>query len=203
MKNEEEILPLYLEHYKKMFPGCIINVFDNGSTDGSVELCRVAGCNIGHFPKYNEFALQNFKNNIWKLSKADWIIVCDIDELVQVSQADLDQLDDVDVIWFKGYNMLDVELNSDPRSFHTGCESLSYDKCAMFRSSIKDINYGVGAHEANPAPGTKYSKHKYFLLHYSKSWFTLENFLRAFPKSPKKIIENSYASLTKNRLRIK
>jgi len=203
MKNEERMLPLYLEHYKTAFPGCVINVYDNGSTDKSVELCRVAGCNIGVFPKYDEILLQKFKNTIWKSSKAEWIIVCDVDELLQINEADLDQLGDVDVIWFKGYNMLDVELNSDPRSFNTGCPSPPYDKCAMFRSKIKNMNYSIGAHLADPEPGVKYSKHEFFLLHYNKSWFTMENFVKAFSKSPKKIIEESYRQLTKNRLRVK
>ena len=203
MKNEERILPLYLEHYKTAFPGCVINVYDNGSTDKSVELCREAGCNIHKFPKYEEILLQEFKNTVWKSSKADWIIVCDADELLQVNEADLDQLGDVDVIWFKGYNMLDVEFNSDPRSFHTGSECPIYDKQAMFRRSVKNMNYSIGAHLANPVPAPRYSKHKFFLLHYNKSWFTMENFVKAFSKSPKKIIEESYKQLTKNRLRVK
>ena len=203
MKNEERILPLYLEHYQTAFPGCVINVYDNGSTDGSVELCRSAGCNIGIFPKYDELLLQEFKNTIWKKSKADWIIVCDVDELLQVNQADLDQLGDVDVIWFKGYTMIDVDGTQNPRSFHTGCASPPYDKCAMFRSTVRNMNYSIGAHLASPVPAPRYSKHNHFLLHYSRSWFTLDNFLKRFPKSPKIIIEKSYRELTKERLRVK
>lgn len=203
MKNEEKILPLYLEHYKTAFPGCIINVFDNGSTDNSVKLCKEAGCNVGKIAVYNEVHLQDFKNNIWKKSKAEWVIICDIDEILQICQADLDNLADVDVIWFKGYNMLDVDGTGDPRSFHTGYECVPYDKCAMFRRSIRNINYAPGAHSACPEPRPRYSKHKFFLLHYNKRWFTQDNFIRSFPNVSKEAVQNAYRDLTKNKVKIK
>ena len=44
LKNEEELLPFYLEHYKTRFPGCVIHIYDNNSTDQSVSICKAAGC---------------------------------------------------------------------------------------------------------------------------------------------------------------
>ena len=99
LKNEEELLPFYLEHYKTRFPGCVIHIYDNNSTDQSVSICKAAGCIIYPFPDFipyvNEELLQEHKNTCWKNSKADWIIVCDTDELIQIDHRDLVKLDSI------------------------------------------------------------------------------------------------------------
>ena len=109
MKNEQSMLPFYLKHYQNKFSNCTINVYDNGSTDDSIQICKDASCNIGIFPVYTEELLKDWKNNIWKNSDADWIIVCDIDELLDMSMSDLLSLEEsVNVIKTQGYNMIDV-----------------------------------------------------------------------------------------------
>jgi glycosyltransferase involved in cell wall biosynthesis len=182
MKNEEELLPFYLKHYQNKFKDCIINVYDNGSTDNSIQICKEAGCNIGIFPLYTEELLKDWKNNIWKNSDADWIIVCDIDELLDMSMSDLLSLEEsVNVIKTQGYNMIDITLDDLPIEELTyGSPSDGYSKSVMFKNkSISEINYTAGSHTANPLPDPVYSDHVYKLLHYKKQNFSLKNLKKA------------------------
>ena len=182
LKNEEELLPFYLEHYKTRFPGCVIHIYDNNSTDQSVSICKAAGCIIYPFPDFipyvNEELLQEHKNTCWKNSKADWIIVCDTDELIQIDHRDLVKLDSIDVVQFKGYNMITVSNEKSFSDIDHGFPSQPYDKCCLFRSNIPDINYTPGAHTVNVDSVMKLSKYQYDLFHYNKCWFSEENFLK-------------------------
>ena len=182
MKNEQSILPFYLKHYQNRFSDCTINVYDNGSTDNSIQICRDAGCNIGVFPVYTEELLQDWKNNIWKNSDADWIIVCDIDELLDMSMNDLLSLEEnVNVIKTQGYNMIDIthdDLSIEQLTY--GSPSEGYSKLVMFKNkSISEINYTGGAHTANPLPNPVFSDNVFNLLHYKRQNFSLKNLKKA------------------------
>ena len=175
VKNGEYYLPLYLKHYQTSFPGCIINIYNNNSTDTTVKLCREAGCIIYPFPVYTEFLLQDFKNNIWKSSKAQWIIICDVDELAQVTYLDLEKLGNTNILKFEGYNMIEKENKGKLELYKFGYPSIPYNKAAMFKKSVKEINYALGAHTCKPV-NPIYSKGKYKLLHYKKVWANFKNF---------------------------
>tara|TARA_R110000868_G_C10910742_1_gene764951 strand:+ start:596 stop:1243 length:648 start_codon:yes stop_codon:yes gene_type:complete len=196
IKNAEYILPLYLEHYTSNFPGCKINIFDNGSTDSSLELCREAGCTITDFPDYvfstNEGPLTDLKNNVWKGSKADWVIICDVDEILQINGEDLLNLTEVDIVQFRGFNMVDINDQKDPRLFTYGLSAGMYSKACLFRPSIEEINYTPGAHGFEPDPKYKVSKFQYRLFHYNKSWFNLETFYVCHSYHPKDTVKDLY-----------
>lgn len=82
--NEEALLPYYLRHYGAFCDE--ITIYDNHSTDNSRRI-------IAQHPRTNcilydsgneirdDIYLQ-IKNNCWKGSDADWVIIGDIDELV-------------------------------------------------------------------------------------------------------------------------
>jgi|688.fasta_scaffold273888_2 hypothetical protein len=185
MKNEELMLPFYLKHYQDRFSDCTINVYDNGSTDNSIQICKDASCNIGIFPVYTEELLKDWKNNIWKNSDADWIIVCDIDELLDISMTDLLSLqEDVNVIKTQGYNMIDVTHDDLPIEQLTyGAPSEGYSKLVMFKNkSISEINYLAGAHVANPLPNPVFSDDVFNLLHYKRENFSLKNLKKGHEK---------------------
>ena len=129
-----------------------------------------------------EELLKDWKNNIWKNSDADWIIVCDIDELLETSMNDLLSLQEsVNVIKTQGYNMIDVTLDDLPIEQLTyGAPSEGYSKSVMFKNkSITEINYLGGAHTAYPSPDPVYSDNIYKLLHYKKQNFSLKNLKQA------------------------
>lgn len=176
IKNEEDILPFYLHHYKTNFPGCVIHIYDNNSSDRSLEICQAAGCLIGHFPTYSEDLLKEHKNNCWKNSDSDWVIICDADELIQITHEDLENLVGVDIVKFKGYSMILVGDEKPYKDMKHGCVSPPYNKCCLFRRNIPDINYSIGAHHIDPNPDLVISKYKYKLFHYKKVWFNEENY---------------------------
>mgnify|MGYP000341654859 CR=1 FL=1 len=187
IKNEEDILPFFINHYINAFPECIINIYDNNSTDKSVEICKANNCNVFNFPDFipyvKEELLTDLKNNIWKNSNADWIIVCDVDELLDISMSDLLHLqENVSIIKTQGYNMIDVTEDDLPIEKLTyAAPSESYSKLVMFKNKIiNEINYSLGAHTANPQPNPVYSNGIYKLLHYNSKNFTLKNLLKFF-----------------------
>lgn len=203
VKNGEYILPLYLKHYKEAFPGCVINIYDNVSTDRTKQICKQAGCNVVNYPEFSVTAEQKFKNTVWKKSLAKWIIICDQDELLQITSADLEVLpENVNVIKFKGYNMVDVDDQKDPELFTYGFHSETYDKCCMFRSTLQEINFSPGSHFADPIPNTLISKYQFNLLHYNKSWFTFEDFCEKHTRAFRKDLETVYNLGLKNVIKI-
>lgn len=188
VKNQENILPLYLEHYNKMFDSPIINIYNNKSTDASVKLCQDASCNVvnirfkdvpeggtpGEF--YEEFASFNFRvleylNDRIYSTKADWILMCDPDELVQITTEDLEG-EDADVIRFTGYQM----IKKDEKTYDElklGYRDGAYDKPILFKPNVV-MNFGMGAHTASPVKPDnepiKYNTKPYKLLHYKEAW---------------------------------
>lgn len=207
VKDAMYILPYYIEHYKSSFPGCKINMFDNGSTDGTIEYCLEHGCTVTPFLEFKVYIRedihQKLNNNIWKTSDADWIIVCDVDELIQITEDQVLKLDPkINIIHFKGYNMVDKFNLKDPTKFNYGFPSLPYDKCCMFTRGVGEINYTQGAHECKPTKPV-YSKHQFKLLHYNKCWFNVQEFLKWHSKGPKAVIENIYNNATKKLDKVK
>lgn len=82
--NEELMLPYFIRHYLSFCEN--IYIYDNYSTDKSEEIARqYEHVHIEKFDTGNEFREDitiDLKNNCWKKSKADLVIVCDLDELL-------------------------------------------------------------------------------------------------------------------------
>ena len=58
----------------------VFNIYDNDSTDYTVKIASALGCNILHYDTKGEIRddlLVQFKNNIWKESDADFVIIID------------------------------------------------------------------------------------------------------------------------------
>ncbi len=160
--NEARILPFFFRHYDSIVDRYFI--FDNGSTDGSLELLKKhTKVSIGAFsvegPSF-VLAAVDFYNHCWKQSRgqADWVIVCNIDE--HLYHADLRAYlaslsPHVSLIIAAGYEMVsdtfppgNVVLSDHVR---TGFRYQLYDKPAIFAPhSIKEINFTPGRHDAAP-----------------------------------------------------
>jgi glycosyltransferase involved in cell wall biosynthesis len=152
--NEEKILPYFLRHYTR-FADVII--YDNFSTDRSREIAASFGARIIDFDSNNQLRddLQiEIKDNCWKGSKADWVIVGDTDEFVY--HKDLLQTlktTRATVISPKLYNMFsEVFPSTEGQIFEEitmGIEGGA--KLNLFRpGEIKSINYSPGCHHADP-----------------------------------------------------
>jgi len=180
--NGMHILPLFLDHYQERFPECIINIYNDNSTDETGDYCRGRGCNVIDYiakePKCN--SVTYIRNNCWKESEAEWIIVVDQDELINISLADLDAIENFDVIKFKGYNMVVQKGQNGPREFTHGKLHPWYCKPLMFRKSVGEMNYIGGAHVAYPPEGTRFNRYYFTMFHYPKRFYSKEEFIKEF-----------------------
>jgi len=168
--NEKLLLPQFYKWYKDRFPNANFTVYDNMSDDGSAELAKNLGMRV--IPYNTEGQLKDskyleIKNNCWKGSE-NWVIVCDVDEWLDINEHNLSVEDKryVSLIKSCGYNMCNVNNETDFSKIKHGVRSVHYDKFVCFNSNkIKEINYTPGAHSIKPVGELKYSDLRYNLLH--------------------------------------
>jgi len=176
--NEQVLLPHTIKHYKKYIPNCNITIYDNESTDNSVEIAKKLGCEVISWSsnnKINDDKYKNIKNNCWKHLKNGWVIVCDMDEFLCVKEEDLinEQKQKKTILQVKGMNMvgeskkLDV---SDIDNLHTITKSYYNNwiskNCCFLREHISEMNYNLGAHKCRPEGTIFYSKRLYINKHF-------------------------------------
>lgn len=172
--NEEVMIEKFINHYKQRFPKCNITVYDNYSTDKTVEIASSMGCQIIMHNTNGEIRddlYLEIKNNCWKHSNSDWVLICDVDELVFIDEDDLikEDAEGVSIIKFEGWNM--ITMSSDPDiidlNLEWGSRAKQYDKYYMFnKSKIQEINYTPGCHYANPKGEVKFSDKSYLMCHF-------------------------------------
>lgn len=182
--NEETLIPIMIKHYNRMFPGCVITIIDNESTDKSVEIARSLGAHIQTICSNNENNCDIFleiRNNVWKearnsqdsSNKSTWVIICDMDELLCMNYLDLEEEENkgCTIISTTGYQILG-ESNDDTLSdidlfeLNKAYTDVMYSKNICFRADkIDEINYTYGAHECKPQGCVQFSTKKYSLYH--------------------------------------
>lgn len=176
--NEINILPFVVDYWK--FITCRVIVYDNMSTDGSVEYLRkfdfieVREYNTNN--KLNDFTLVNIKNSCWKesIGIADFVIVCDMDECIYGLNINTTLINcrniGINVIIPKFYNLISLQFPQyDSTKFiHQQIQTFYIDRWEDFKndngkcgekckalifnpSAINNINYLVGCYEANPS----------------------------------------------------
>jgi glycosyltransferase involved in cell wall biosynthesis len=153
--NERELLPHFFKHYSFADK---ITVFDNGSTDGSQEIVVRLGGELRHYftnGEQDNEAMRAVKCECWKDSKADWVIVCDMDEFIVGSER-LAEYNPADkpVFLCEAWNMICEAPPVDFSILDRACRATWFDKCLCFPPTISEINYEHGCHKAHPAGGT-------------------------------------------------
>lgn len=160
--NEAFLLPHFIKHYQSPPFNANITIYDNRSIDNSREIITSNGCNLIDYNSQEEIRddlYLKIKNSCWYKSKAEFVIICDIDEFLELPvNADLSKCS---IIKTKGYDMI------GPPPSRLGVQNKMYDKLVMFRpNQIQGINYKAGAHVANPVGNVIYSSFYANLLHY-------------------------------------
>lgn len=144
--NEEFLLPHFIKHYRGLFTDCNITVFDNQSTDGTKQIALDNNCKIISFDTGGKIKDDNYlfiKNNCWKRSKADWVIVSDVDEFLDL-RIELDNKK-FTIVNTHGYDIVGgVESK-------LGVYNPIYCKHICFSPKhIKEIRYSIGCHSCEP-----------------------------------------------------
>lgn len=171
--NRSDTIHLTVNHYLKL--GRVI-VFDNFSDDKTREICEALGAEVRLFGQagvLSDQAYLDVKNHAWKGSNADYVIVCDDDEILY--HEDLNFLLKQERLWgttifrTQGYQMFSEDV---PRGnwleINTGYKDNNYSKSIIFDPSKIEINYVYGCHEARPKGTIKESKEVLNVLHYNK-----------------------------------
>ena len=165
--NEEFILPFFIKWYRDRFPNCKIVVYDNMSTDNTVKIALENNCKVIQYDTNNQLSDSKYleiKNNCWKDATTDWVLVCDVDELLDINSSLLNT--DQTLFKSKGYNMCNVEGLDNVLDIKHGIEAVQYDKVVCFNKLyIKEINYTPGCHSCNPIGDVIYTPKRPKLLH--------------------------------------
>jgi glycosyltransferase involved in cell wall biosynthesis len=159
--NEAEILPYALRHYKTFCSRILVH--DDQSTDGTREIIKAAGVELvdrhtGGVVDEREYC--RVKNEAWKGTTADWVIVVDADELIYFPKGASTTIAEyeaqgVNVVKPYGFEMFtDIFPTTEGQIYDevkTGAEDFHwYSKPAMFSpKQVKEISYGLGAHQCS------------------------------------------------------
>lgn len=159
MHNEERMLPYFMRHYSQ-FADVILH--ENNSTDRSVKLAKELGAKVVIEDVPDEIDDQwyiNVKNHCWMGSKAEWVMVVDIDEFIyHPSIVKCLKKIKATIVQPQFINMYSEVFPTTPGQIYeevtkgTQEGSVSWgSKMNIFRpGEIKRINYGVGCHHADP-----------------------------------------------------
>lgn len=169
--NESETIHLTIKHYQKL--GAKIKVFDNYSTDNTADICKSMGCEVESFGtpgQLNDAHYLKVKNRCWKGSQADWVIVCDADEILYIDNVYLEEATELKYTIFRsnGYNVYSHDMPVNEYDEITTCiPDESYSKTILFDpKKITDMMYQYGCHKCNPCGEVNYYPVGFSLYHY-------------------------------------
>jgi glycosyltransferase involved in cell wall biosynthesis len=169
--NEEATIALTIKHYQQFCDRIII--FDNFSTDSTREIAESLGCEIRPFGiagVLDDKEYLKVKNNCWKGSNADWVIVCDADEILWHKDLRMLLFDEPNGTIFRteGWNVFSNDMPANNwLEITTGLPDRKYSKQIIFDpKAIKEIGYVYGCHENNPKGEVIYSQETLTLFHY-------------------------------------
>ena len=171
--NEQLLIQFMINHYRTRFPGCRIVVNDNMSTDDTVKIALDNNCKVIPFDTGGQFQDRRhmeIKNSCWKNSLTDWVLMSDLDELLDINEAELktEEESGASIIRSEVYDMINMEDNLDIAGMQYGVRSDQPGKFCLFNKKlIKEINYGPGCHTCSPVGTITYSKTAYKLYHYN------------------------------------
>lgn len=181
--NEEVLLPHTLKHYKNKFPKAHFVLVDNHSTDASCSIAKENGMEIRSFDTSDrqcERIIMHIRNTIWNDTDG-WIIMCDMDEWLDISEDELIEEDEngTTIITTMGFNIVGdsktIDLcDVDLCCMNKGYWDESFSKRVLFKAPDVSIHFWWGAHQCFPTGNIKYSEKKYTLKHYN---YLGENYL--------------------------
>jgi glycosyltransferase involved in cell wall biosynthesis len=165
--NEHEILPYTLRHYQTFCDKVVL--LDLGSTDNSREIAVEAGCEVRPVEckdELNDALNKKLKEECWRGTDADWVIVVDCDELVYFPEGAIQSLTSYDlqelpVIKPHGFEMFSDSYPTTDKQIYDevqmgASEDFWYAKPILFSPKrVASIEFSVGAHWCKATLPTK------------------------------------------------
>jgi len=157
--NEEIMAPYFLNHYQSITKDIVI--YDNYSDDNTCDI--LSSCEIRKYDtdgKIRDDIYLEIKNNAWKECKGqyDWVIVCDMDELVYCNNLLLAlkkaKENGFTAIQPTGYAMIGEKLPTTKSMIYDeinkGVKDINFHKCCIINpTAISETNYRDGCHFHN------------------------------------------------------
>lgn len=161
--NEAETIALTIKHYQEFSK---VILYDNFSDDRTREIAEEMGCEVrmfGRAGELNDAEYLKVKNNAWKKSQADFVIIVDADEILQ-KPTDFNGT----IFKTKGFNIYSHDMpNLTYFEINRGHWDDNYSKSVIFSpKKINAINYTYGAHKCDPKGEVIYSPEVLTLFHY-------------------------------------
>lgn len=174
--NEMEIIPFAVDYWREY--ATKVTVFDNGSTDGSADYLKkfdfidVVPFDMGG--GMDDILFIEKKNNCWKGSDADYVIVCDMDEMVfaphiKKSLATMKR-NGITICEPIQYTMISDRYpeyiegllmhETSRRYFKSQSKAVLFDP-----KEIKEMNYTPGAHTCEPVGNVVWGNDGVYMLH--------------------------------------
>jgi hypothetical protein len=151
-----------------------VTYYDNHSTDLSRDIAAELGCTVKNFGTPGVLDDQEYikvKNSCWKGSDADFVIVCDDDEilyhkdLVFILRQEL--MNKTTIFKTHGWGMYSHEMPVNSwLDIQTGQKDNKYSKSLIFSPKISDIGFVYGSHVCKPTGNLVYSKETLEVLHF-------------------------------------
>lgn len=152
--NEEKNISDFIDWYRTAVPECKIVIYDNYSTDKTVEIALSKNCEVKSFDtngKLDEMTLINIRNNCWKEYNSHYYCVVDADEFVEVTKEFLLKglNENWDICKCFGYEMFG-DNDDTIWDLKYGVPSVGYSKPVLFKNTIAETNFEPGSHKGNP-----------------------------------------------------
>jgi glycosyltransferase involved in cell wall biosynthesis len=171
--NRQDTIGFTIKHYQQFCSRVFI--YDNHSDDLTREIAAELGAIVRTFGKpgtLDDQAYLDIKNNCWKTSKADWVIVVDDDEILYHPDLgfhlELATVMGSTIFRPQGFNIHSDEMPKESfLEILTGEPNENYSKLCIFNpKQVKEIRYNFGCHAARPVGNLVYDKANLILLHY-------------------------------------
>lgn len=175
--NEMAALPFAVDYWRRY--ASHVTVFDNGSTDGSIEFMKNNSdlISIEKFEtggQINDQILLNYKNDSWGQARgrADFVVVCDMDEMLIPVHGELERMkrEGCTICEPRWFQMMSEEIPQHedgkllheirPWAFQEPGKSILFDP-----NKITRINYAPGAHTCRPEGLVKWFDGGIYCLH--------------------------------------
>jgi glycosyltransferase involved in cell wall biosynthesis len=164
-RNEERMIPYLIRHYSQFAK---IILLEGNSSDRTVELATSLGATVMQYDTKDELSDQthiDIKNECWKGSTANWIMVVDADEFIYHPDL-INILSNIDatIIQPSFHNMFSDKFPTikgqiyDEVRYGTEDGGIWKSKPIIFKpSQIVSMNWHPGSHFASPVGNVKYN----------------------------------------------